>query len=108
MLYRNCLTHANGVVTARYCNNAAKDKLVITGQRFNLFFQKGGLQVPAEMNKPGPENSPLMLGAEEFHLEFNLNRSIELSVKQFLDILNTCVFVRADVEEKLAKSTISS
>lgn len=98
---RNCLVHTNGIVTARHCNNSSKDKLSIAGNRFRLFFKKGDLEVLAELGKPGPENAALMLGGEEFQIEFDLGSEIHLDLKQFLDILNTCVFVRADIDDKL-------
>jgi len=101
---RNCLIHTNGIVTTRHCNNAGKDKLSIIGNRFKMFFKKGEEETIAEIGEPGPENAALMLGAEEFQIEFARDKEIELSLKQFLDILNTCVFVRADIEEKLKKN----
>ena len=101
---RNCLVHTNGIVTTRHCNNREKDKLTITGNRFKMFFKKGEDEIIAELGKPGPENAALMLGAEEFQIEFYKDKAIELDLKQFLDILNTCVFVRADIEEKLKKN----
>ena len=101
-LARNCLEHAVGTVTKRFCNSPQKDKLIISGRRFKLFFKRGNEEVLAQLGKPGPENAALMLGAENFEIQFVLDQSIELSLKQFLDVLNTCVFVRADIEEKLA------
>jgi hypothetical protein len=85
----------------RFCNSPQKDKLIIFGRRFKLFFKRGEEEVLAQLGKPGPENAALMLGAENFEIAFALDQSIELSLKQFLDVLNTCVFVRADIEEKL-------
>ncbi len=98
---RNCLVHTNGLITPRHCNNIEKDRLTIFGNRFKMFFKKGEEEIIAEIGKPGPENTALMLGAEEFQIEFNKDTEIELSLKQFLDILNTCVFIRADIEGKL-------
>jgi hypothetical protein len=98
---RNCLEHTNGVVTERHCNSAQKDKIVIHGHRFKMFFKKDDLEVPAVFNQPGPENAALMLGAEEFRFEFSIGQAIELSLKQFLDILNTCVFIKADIGSKI-------
>jgi len=100
---RNCLVHTNGIVTRRHCNNAEKDKLIIYGNRFKYFFKKGEEETVAEIGKTRPENASLMLGAEEFQLEFSIGQEIELDLKQFLDILNTCVFFRADIEDKLKK-----
>ena len=102
---RNCLEHAHGTVARRDCNNPEKDKLIIHGNRFRLFFKKGEEEVLAEIGKAGPENAALMLGGEEFQIEFPLGQSIELSLKQFIDILNTCVFIRADIDLKLKKSS---
>ena len=102
---RNCLEHAHGTVAKRDCNNPEKDKLIIHGNRFRLFFKKDEAEVLAEFGKAGPENAALMLGAEEFQIEFPLGQSIELSLKQFIDILNTCVFIRVDIELKLKESS---
>jgi hypothetical protein len=99
---RNCLAHAGGIVTKRFCNSPQKDKLVILGRRFKLFFKRGEEEVLAQIGRPGPENAALMLGAEDFEIELGMDHPIELSLKNFLDILNTCVFFRADIEEKLA------
>jgi len=98
---RNCLEHTNGVVTKRHCNNATKDKIIIHGHRFKMFFKKEDQEVPAVFNQPGPPNAALMLGAEEFRFEFSIGQEIELSLKQFLDILNTCVFIKADIGSKI-------
>lgn len=98
---RNCLEHTNGVVTERHCNNPEKDKLIIHGNKFKMFFKKDDEEVLAELGMPGPENAALMLGAEEFQVEFSLGQSLELSLKQFIDILNTCVFIQADLQSKL-------
>ena len=98
---RNCLEHTNGVVTERHCNNAQKDKIIIHGHRFKMFFKKDDQQVPAVFNQPGPENAALMLGAEEFRFEFSIGQTIELSLKQFLDVLNTCIFIKADIGSKI-------
>jgi hypothetical protein len=97
---RNSLVHTRGVVTERHCNTAEKDKLVVKGRRFRLFFKRDDVEVPAAIGKPGLENAALMLGAEDFAIEFAVGQTIELSLKQFLDILNTCVFIRADIDVK--------
>jgi hypothetical protein len=54
-----------------------------------------------ETGKPGPENAALMLGAENFVIEFPVGQAIQLSLKLFLDVLNTCMFLRADIDLKL-------
>jgi len=87
---RNCLAHTRGIVTERHCNTPAKDKLVIKGRRFRLFFKRGEMEVLAEIGQPGPENAALMLRAEDFVIEFLVGQAIQLSLKQFLDVLNTC------------------
>ena len=86
------------------CTNPEKNKLVIHGTRFKMFFKTAQAEVPAELGKPGPRNSPLMLGAEEFQIEFGIGQLLEISLKQFIDILNTCVFIRADIESRLSKN----
>ncbi len=91
-----------GTVVTKFCNNPEKDKLIIFGRRFKVFFKRGEEEILAQLGKPGPENAALMLGAENFEIQFALGQSVELSLKQFLDVLNTCVFIRADIEEKLA------
>jgi hypothetical protein len=98
---RNCLAHTGGIVTERHCNTPAKDKLVIRGRRFKLFFKRGEMEVLAEIGKPGPENVALMLGAEDFAIEFLIGQAIQLSLKQFLDVLNICIFLRADIDLRL-------
>lgn len=98
---RNCLVHRNGKITAKDCNNDQKDKVIIIGNRFKMFFKKGDEEVLAEVGKPGPENTSLMLGAEEFKIEFRIGDKIDITLKQFIDILNTCIFFNADVEKKL-------
>lgn len=102
---RNCLVHTNGIVTPRHCNNTEKDKLTIFGNRFKMFFKKGDAETIAEIGKTGPENAALLLGAEEFQIEFSKDIEIELDLKQFLDIMNTCVFVQADIDVKLKKNS---
>jgi hypothetical protein len=101
---RNCLEHAGGIVIKRFCNNPQKDKLIIQGRRLKLFFKRGDEETPAQIGAPGPENAALMMGAEEFEIEFTMGQLVELSLAHFVDILNTCVFLRADIEEKLGSS----
>jgi hypothetical protein len=96
------LEHSGGIVVKRFCNNPQKDKMIILGRRVKLFFKRGDEETPAQIGTPGPENAALMMGAEDFEIEFALGQPVELSIKHFLDILNTCVFLRADIEEKLA------
>ena len=98
---RNCLVHTGGIVTGRHCNTPARDKLVIKGRRFKLFFKRGEMEVLAAIGQPGPENASLMLGAEDFAIEFPVGQTIKLSLKQFLDVLNTFMFLRADIDLKL-------
>ena len=100
---RNCLEHTNGQVTVRHCNNPTKDQLTIHGRRFRYFFKRGDLEVPAELGKPGPENAALMLGVERFEIPFSLAQPIDLSLKQFVDVLNTCVLICADLDVRLKK-----
>jgi len=99
---RNVLVHTNGIVTERHCNTPGKDKLVVKGWRFKVFFKREDLEVSAQIGRPGPENAALMLGAEDFEIEFGKGQAIELSLKEFLDILNTCVRVRAEIDVKLS------
>jgi hypothetical protein len=44
-----------------------------------------------------------MLGAEDFEIHFALGQSLDLSLKHFIDVLSTCVFLRADLDVKLAE-----
>lgn len=98
---RNCLIHTNGRTTVRHCNNAEKNILTIYGRRFKLFHKRGELEIPVEFGKPGPENASIMLGAEDFEIIFPLDSNIQLNLKQFLDILNTCIFIKADIDVML-------
>jgi hypothetical protein len=101
---RNCLEHSGGIVSKRFCNTPHKDKLIIQGRRAKLFFKRGDEETPAKIGTPGPENAALMMGAEDFEIEFAIGQPVELTLAHFVDILNTCVFLRADVEEKLGSS----
>ena len=100
---RNCLVHRNGVVTTKDCNNDQKDKLIISGIRFKIYFKKGDEEILAEVGKLGPENAALMLGEEEFKIEFCIGDKLDITMKQFIDILNTCIFFNADIEDKLKR-----
>ena len=82
-------------------NNIQNDQLIISGNRFKMFFKKGEEEIPAEIGKTGPKNVALMLGAEEFEIQFRIGERVDISLKQFMDILNTCIFFNADIEEKL-------
>jgi hypothetical protein len=104
---RNCLEHANGIVAERHCNNEEKNKLVVRGVRMKMFFETAQGHVPAKFGVPGPENAALMLGADDFEIDFSLGQHIELSSKQFADIINTCVFIRADIDLKLKAAPLT-
>ena len=95
---RNCLVHTNAVLTPRHCNNTEKDKLIIVVNQFKYFFKKGEEETIVETGKPGPENTALMLGSEEFEIHFEKNSEIELDLKQFLYALSTCVFINAEID----------
>jgi len=101
---RNCFVHRNGIVSSKDFNNDTNDKLIIKGSRLKMFFKKGEEEILAEFGKPGPENAALVLGAEEFKIEFEKDNRIDISLKQFIDILNTCVFINADIDVKLKKN----
>jgi hypothetical protein len=58
----------------------------------------------SQQPQSGPENAALMLEAEDFVIEFAVGQPIQLSLKQFLDVLNTCIFLRADIALKLANA----
>jgi len=66
-------------------------------QRFRFFVKDAKAEVPAEIGKAGPENAGLTLGAEPFALTFQKGEQIDLSLKQFVDVLSTCIFVRAEI-----------
>jgi hypothetical protein len=100
---RNCLEHDHGIVAPKRCNNLEKNRLLIRGRRFKIFFKNREIETPAVLGRPGPENAALMLGAEDFVIEFSVKQAIDLSLNQFIDILNTCIFLRADIETKLGK-----
>lgn len=98
---RNCLIHTNGTVTARHCNNGKNDQLKIHGERFKLFFKNDDGEKPMRIGEPGPENAALMMSSESFEINTPINADIELDLKQFTDILNTTIFIRADLAVKL-------
>ena len=77
---------------------------MILGRRVKLFFKRGEEETPAQIGTPGPENAAVMMGAEDFEFEFTIGQPVDLSLTHFLDILNTCVFLRADIDEKLGSS----
>ena len=101
---RNCFVHRKGVVGSKDFNNNTNDKLIIKGRRFKTFFKRGEEEIIAEFGKPGPENAALMMGAEDFSLEFEKGNQIDITLKQFIDILNTCVFINADIDVKLKEN----
>lgn len=98
---RNCLVHTYGTVTKRHCNDSSKTKLVIYGNRFKMFFKSGELEIEAKIGDKGPENAALMLGAEEFKLEYSISSPIELTLEDFINILSTCIFFINDLKIKL-------
>lgn len=98
---RNCLIHTNGRLTARHCNNSTKDELVLVGRRIKMFYKNEVEEKPFVKGEPGLVNAALILGAEDFEIIFNINQEIELDMKQFIEVLNTCVFIRADIDVKL-------
>jgi len=99
---RNSLMHAHGgIVTRKDCNNDAKSLLTLYGARPILFFQDGNNRVPMEIGKPSPVNTPLMMGAEKFQITFSIGDTMELSLKEFVDVASTCFFIKADLEVML-------
>lgn len=98
---RNCLIHTNGKLTTRHCNNTTKDKLVLVGRRFKMFYKNEAEEKPFVKGEPGLVNPALMLGAEDFEIIFDVDQEIQLDMKQFIEVLNTCVFIRADIDVKL-------
>lgn len=100
---RNCLVHEDGIVTEKRCNNAENDQLIIKGNRFRLFFKRGEEEFPAEFGQPGPENAGLMLGGIEYEIVFELSQQINLSLNDYFGILETCIFLRAELDERVKK-----
>lgn len=103
---RNCLIHTNGILTARHCNNVSKNKIAILGHRFKMFTKNETEEKPMKLGEPGLVNGALMLGAEDFEIAFSIGQEIELDMKQFIDVLNTCVFIRADIDVKLKSKCV--
>lgn len=107
-LARNCLEHAPGGLIERLCNTPEKDCLIVSGRRLRLFFQKGDQEVEAVIGVPGPENAALMLGAEAFEIRFARGQTLDMSLKHFIDVLSTCVCLRADLDAKLTEEEMGS
>jgi hypothetical protein len=101
---RNCLIHANGLVTDRHANDRENNRLVIKGNRFLYYFEKNGERYPMKLGQPGPENAPLMMSAEKFELYFNIGQQIEINLKDFNDFINTCLYFALDLKESLVKN----
>lgn len=95
---RNCLIHANGLVSHLYCNNDEKNALIICASKILLFWQNGIQKVPMEIGKPSPMNTPLMMGAERFQIKFSIGNFIELSLNEFVDIISFCFLFKSEIE----------
>lgn len=54
-----------------------------------------------ELGKPGPVGAGLMMGAEKFQIEFDIGDIIELALKDFVDMVWTCIFIKSDLETML-------
>lgn len=101
---RNCLIHADGIVTDRHINDKENNQLIIKGNRFIYFFEKEGERYPMEFGKPGPENAALKMGAEKFEIRFNPGDRIKLDLKDFSDFITTCLYFGLDLKECLPKN----
>ena len=100
---RNCLIHNNGLVSDRHINDKVNNRLIIKGNRFFYYFEKDGQKFPMKLGVAGPENSPLMLSIENFEIAFNIGQQIEISLKDFNDLTDTCLFFALDLKECLPK-----
>ncbi len=99
---RNCLVHSHGIVTSKYCNNTAKDRLVLKLRKLKIFYFKDDKQtVIDKKDHPGVENAPISAGAEDYPIEFPLGAQVDLSLQQFIDVLTTCFFLGAEIETRL-------
>ena len=96
-MVRNCLAHSHGIVADRFCNDKEEGKLIISGSRFKFFYRGSGGETVADFGKQGPENTSLNLSAEDFKMEFLKGQEITFSLREFFDILSTCIFIRADI-----------
>ncbi len=95
-LVRNALIHDNGVISETRLKSG-EDKLILYGAYPILFFQDGDRRVPMEIGKPGPAGAGLMMGAEKFQIAFSVGEVITFSLKEFVNIVSTCIFIRADI-----------
>ncbi len=102
---RNCLVHDYGKVTQGRCNSLDKKELHITGNRFLFFYQRENEETiyPMEFGKISPKNASLKVKGEEFTLKFRIGETINLNYLNYLHILNTCIFYKADLQEKIKK-----
>ena len=50
------------------------------------FLKRGDEETPAKIETSGPENAALMLGAEDFEIDFTIGQHVELSLAQFVHI----------------------
>ncbi|MCB9231271.1 MAG: hypothetical protein H6581_06400 [Bacteroidia bacterium] len=95
---RNCFVHRNGIVGPEDINNQGNASLEIIVNRFIVYFETPtGEEIVAEIGVPGPENSPLKLRREEGRFEFRLGEEINLSLKNFLEILQTCIVFNSEI-----------
>ena len=97
---RNALSHDNGIALSSRLENG-EDNLTLDGARPILYWQDNERRVPMKIGELSPTNTPLMMSAEKFQIEFDVGSNIELSLKQFIDVIWTCMFIKADIEVTL-------
>lgn len=97
---RNALLHDNGIAVSTRLEEG-EEKLTLYGARAILFWQDNERRVPMKIGEPSPPNTPLMMSAEKFQIEFAVGSSIELSLKQFVDVVWTSMFIKSDIEVML-------
>jgi len=96
---RNCLVHANGIVTDKYINE--NNLFVLKGIRLKLFTEVNNEE--AEV-KPGiviEAGNSIKLGAEEFFIQYKLGDEIELNYTQFNNIIMSCYYFGIDLKDSL-------
>jgi len=98
---RNCLVHAGGVITDRHINNKENSRLDVKGIRWKMFYEKDGEQVEVKAGVKVDGGTTVMMGQEEFSLNFEKGEQVEVSLEHFNNFIKTCWLFGVDLKDNL-------
>lgn len=100
-LARNCLVHADGIITDRHINDKKNESLVIKGLRWKLCYDKDGKEIEVKAGSHVPANTLVKMKQDNFEITFKKGEQLNVTLEQFNNFIKTCYIFGLDLKANL-------